>query len=291
MGITYLVICIFKFCINESMANNLCFDGIQCLSPPTLCHIDGVRKNKPGEEQEWLKGLQEVSEMGNLCRRLEGWRCLTEEGLDSQPEGGVSVLSFTLVTLLPASLRNWELSEENFRELWATQDAPGCSALPLGAPCSPRCSVLPPRCSVLPSVLGAPPRCWCSPRGLGASPRGLGTLPGCSVLPPGAPCSPGCSVLPPQVLRAPLGCSVLPPGAQHSRRVLNAPPKVLRAPPGALNAPLGCSALPRPAGTSSPPGSPFPPGPPLNSANFFAYCHVFLFKQTNSCFFSLSSSY
>ena len=85
MGITYLVICIFKFCINESMANNLCFDGIQCLSPPTLCHIDGVRKNKPGEEQEWLKGLQEVSEMGNLCRRLEGWRCLTEEGLDSQP--------------------------------------------------------------------------------------------------------------------------------------------------------------------------------------------------------------
>lgn len=142
MGITYLVICIFKFCINESMANNLCFDGIQCLSPPTLCLIDGVKKNKPGEEQEWLKGLQEVSEMGNLCRRLEGWRCLTEEGLDSQQEGGVSVLSFTLVTLLPASLRNWELSEENFPELWAmpSQETARCSWV-LSAP--PGCSVIP----------------------------------------------------------------------------------------------------------------------------------------------------
>ena len=49
---------------------------------PTLCHVDGVWKNKPGEEHEWLKGLQEVSEMGNVCWRLVGRRCLTEEGLD-----------------------------------------------------------------------------------------------------------------------------------------------------------------------------------------------------------------
>lgn len=178
MGITYLVICIFKFCINESMANNLCFNGIQCLSPPTLCHVDGVRKNNPGEEQECLKGLQEVSEMGNVLRRLEGWRCLTEEGLDSQQEGGVSVLSFALVTLLPASLRNWELSEENFLELWAMpSQAPawcswvlraplGCSVLPLGAQCSP-------------CVLSAPPRCSALPRPAGTSP------------PPGSPFPPG----------------------------------------------------------------------------------------------------